>query len=681
MPSASTTGGNQRAGRSKRQESASTVTGHLHFLGIGINEYGSDDWPNLNNAVRDVRAIAQKLQTDYGLSEANTHLLEDANASRARILRELDELSGRVKPVDSLIIYYAGHGHLITKNKNKRGFWVPVDGTAKGVHSFIRNSAVKELLADIDSLHTLLISDSCFSGSLFVRSQRSSKLTATELHQLPSRWAICSGRHDETVADGPLGGHSPFAESILDVLSNTEREYITTNFLYEQVRDQTRSNYDQIPDGGPLASVGHKRGEFVFQRRAEEAPDAEKTAELEAELAKCDELLLQKEFRKAKRRLRVLKEEIHEELQTELAETRLLAAVEERIGFCESYRQYSEWYERLEQRALLLSEQRYEERLIKLRQQEEESIKKLSIEERWEAITDGSSEELTQAQELQERNPVKQQSSESVRNVPGMTEKMVLVEGGAFEMGDVLGEGEKNEKPVHTVTLRDFYIGIHAVTFAEYDLYCKAAGVELPPDEGWGRGQRPVIRVNWFEAVKYCNWLSEQAGRKPVYTINEEGVSADWDVAGFRLPTEAEWEFAARGSGQKIRFGNGKDEANSAEINYNASSASIFNHKGSYRRKTVPVGSLSSPNSLGLHDMSGNVWEWCWDWWGEYLDFAQEQPVGPASGSRRVLRGGSWFSGSSSCRLVYRYQLPPASKDISIGFRVVLSTSSDEANE
>ncbi len=160
MPSASSKGGKQRAGRSKQREADSLAMGDLYFLGIGINEYQSDDWPNLNNAVRDVRAIAELLQQNYGLSKAQTYLLEDGDASRARILRELDDMSGRIKPVDSLIIYYAGHGHLITKNNNKRGFWVPADGTGKGIHSFIRNSAVKELLADINSLHTLLISDS-----------------------------------------------------------------------------------------------------------------------------------------------------------------------------------------------------------------------------------------------------------------------------------------------------------------------------------------------------------------------------------------------------------------------------------------------------------------------------------------------------------------------------------------
>ncbi|MEL7424855.1 MAG: SUMF1/EgtB/PvdO family nonheme iron enzyme [Bacteroidota bacterium] len=730
MPSASTTGGNQRAGRSKRREDDNPVIENLHFLGIGINEYQSDDWPNLNNAVRDVRAIANLLQQDFGLSEELTTYLEDEAATRAGILRELDDLSRRVKPADSLIIYYAGHGHLITKNKNKRGFWVPANATVKGVHSFIRNSAVKELLADINSLHILLISDSCFSGSLFVRGQRSSKLTAAELHKLPSRWAICSGRHDETVADGLPGGHSPFAESILDVLSHTKQEYITTNFLYEQVRDQTRSNYDQIPDGGPLANAGHKRGEFVFLRTPKEDPDSERVAELEAELAKCDEQLLQKEFRKVKRRLRVLKEEIQEELQSEKAKSRLLAEVDQRIGFCENYRQYGEWYERLEERGLSRVKKQQKEKLNDYQEEQKKLLAELaSLKKELTEAKAAEKAQRSQAQELKDLGKVQERAimklnaqlvslegqlviaqaaekeqrtrvqeleqslkklgeegqtetphrPEPLPNTPavikGILNNMILVKGGTFEMGDLFGEGIDNQKPVHVVTLRDFYMGIHAVTFAEYGRYCKATGAELPSDQGWGRGQRPVININWFEAVKYCNWLSEQAGRRPVYTIKGTEVSADWNAVGFRLPTEAEWEFAARGGGQIVRFGNGKDVANPSEINFDASTGSAFSKQGISRGETVMVGSLNSPNTLGLHDMSGNVWEWCWDWRGSYSASAKVQPTGPSSGHFRVLRGGSWSYDPQACRVAYRVSYLPSARYNHVGFRVVVSPS------
>ncbi|MEL7426296.1 MAG: caspase family protein, partial [Bacteroidota bacterium] len=256
-----------RAGRNEQKSDRVNLnTGITYFLGIGIDEY--QHWPRLRNAVRDVHSISELLISDYGVTPEHSYTLFDQQASRAAIIELLEDLAKRVKPTDSLIVYYAGHGHL---NDRKRGYWVPADAPKDGISYYISNSTIRDYLGDIPSLHTLLISDSCFSGSLFVRGERSGDLAAHELSKLSSRWAICSGRHDEVVADGPEDGHSPFAESILDVLRHTDRPLITTNFLFEQVRDQTRANYDQLPDGGPIQGVGHKRGQFIFRRTKTEA--------------------------------------------------------------------------------------------------------------------------------------------------------------------------------------------------------------------------------------------------------------------------------------------------------------------------------------------------------------------------------------------------------------------------
>ena len=256
-----------RAGRGKQKsEKVNQNTGTTYFLGIGIDDYQA--WPRLRNAVRDVRSVSDLLISDYGLTREHTFTLFDEEATRTAIIELLEKMAQRVKPTDSLLVYYAGHGHL---NERQRGYWVPADAPRDGISHYIPNSTIRDYLGDIPSLHTLLISDSCFSGSLFVRGERSGDLAVDELAKLSSRWAICSGRHDEVVADGPKDGHSPFAESILDVLRHTERPHITANFLFEQVRDQTRANYDQLPDGGPIQGVGHKRGQFIFRRTKTEA--------------------------------------------------------------------------------------------------------------------------------------------------------------------------------------------------------------------------------------------------------------------------------------------------------------------------------------------------------------------------------------------------------------------------
>jgi formylglycine-generating enzyme required for sulfatase activity len=251
-------------------------------------------------------------------------------------------------------------------------------------------------------------------------------------------------------------------------------------------------------------------------------------------------------------------------------------------------------------------------------------------------------------------------------------QEMVLVQGGKFDMGDVMGDKEyDNEKPVHSVTLSSFYLGKTEVTFDEYDAYCTATNTEKSDDAGWGRGNRPVINVSWFDAVEYCNWLSEKQNLTKVYTISGDKVTADWSATGYRLPTEAEWEYAARQRGQKVRFGNGKDIADPSEINFDGSAdyKKTYSVSGQYREKTTPVGSFPA-NSLGLHDMSGNVWEWCWDWYGDYASGSQTNPHGAGSGSNRVLRGGSWINIPANARAARRGYGAPSDRFANYGFRL-----------
>ncbi|MCK6695446.1 MAG: formylglycine-generating enzyme family protein, partial [Thermoanaerobaculia bacterium] len=268
---------------------------------------------------------------------------------------------------------------------------------------------------------------------------------------------------------------------------------------------------------------------------------------------------------------------------------------------------------------------------------------------------------------------------------------MVFVAGGTFRMGDTFGEGGSGEQPVHDVTLGDFYISPTEVTFDEYDLFCQATGRSKPGDQGWGRGRRPVINVDWYDAIEYCNWLSRQHRYTPAYTVDKSRKDPNntntyddkkWTVAlvpgadGYRLPTEAEWEYAARGRGQKVRFGNGKNIADPGEINFDGSAEykQGYSVAGVYRGKTVSAGSLGSPNALGLHDMSGNVWEWCWDWYDgkQYEKDANGayNPTGAGSGQYRVVRGGSWGYNPGGCRAADRSGWYPLGRGLNFGFRV-----------
>ncbi|MCB9283820.1 MAG: SUMF1/EgtB/PvdO family nonheme iron enzyme [Lewinellaceae bacterium] len=273
---------------------------------------------------------------------------------------------------------------------------------------------------------------------------------------------------------------------------------------------------------------------------------------------------------------------------------------------------------------------------------------------------------------------------------------MVLIPGGTFTMGDVMGDKEwDDELPLHEVTLDSFRMGRFAVTFDEYDAFCEATKREKPKDEGWGRGRRPVINVSWYDAVEYCNWLSEIWDLEPAYTIDKnkqdpnntsDNDKQKWLVTfnpkawGYRLPTEAQWEYAARQGGKKVRFGNDKDVADPKEINFDGSKdyKKPYSQVGEYREQTLPVGSLNSPNELGLHDMSGNVWEWCWDWFGNYSSDAQTDPTGPLGGSDRVARGGSWYGGPRDCRVAARDGDDATNRYYNLGFRLVLPPGSSE---
>jgi formylglycine-generating enzyme required for sulfatase activity len=167
----------------------------------------------------------------------------------------------------------------------------------------------------------------------------------------------------------------------------------------------------------------------------------------------------------------------------------------------------------------------------------------------------------------------------------------------------------------------------------------------------------PVEKVTWFEAVEFCNRLSQLEGLTLVYTINGKDVSCNWSANGYRLPTEAEWEYACR-AGTTTPYNTGNNITTS-QANYNG-----------YYSRPISVGSYA-PNPWGLYDMHGNVDEWCWDWYGSYSSGAQTNPRGPASGTYHVVRGGNWYNYSPGLRSAYRGLFSPSVQEESIGFRVV----------
>jgi len=275
--------------------------------------------------------------------------------------------------------------------------------------------------------------------------------------------------------------------------------------------------------------------------------------------------------------------------------------------------------------------------------------------------------------------------------------EMVLIPAGGFQMGDSLNEGYFDELPVHSVRVSALAMDAFEVTKGLWDdvaMWAAAHGYDIDPTSAQGKGPtHPAVDVSWYEAVKWANARSEREGLKPCYTVGwrvyrtgqSPDVSCNWDTSGYRLPTETEWEKAARGGVEGRRFPwSDADTIQHARANYYSRGDQSYdtsptreyhpdvdNHPTPY---TSPAGSFA-PNGYGLYDMAGNVWEWCWDWYDEavYASSVESDPRGPASGTYRVLRGGAWDNFGDHCRVAHRYVFWPDRGIYHLGFRLVRS--------
>ena len=257
-------------------------------------------------------------------------------------------------------------------------------------------------------------------------------------------------------------------------------------------------------------------------------------------------------------------------------------------------------------------------------------------------------------------------------------ENFVLIKGGSFRMGSPETEAWRSaDETQHSVTVSDFYMSKYELTQKEYE---EITGSNPSSFSG---GNLPVENITWLDAAAYCNARSEKEGLIPVYTIDGQNVSWDRSANGYRLPTEAEWEYACRaGTTTPFYMENSPsaEEANyyghypyEIEDNY-FSQGNLEVKPGEYRETTVPVDSFSE-NPYGLYNMHGNVSEWVWDYYGDYPTDEQTDPAGPASGTLRVYRGGGWNDFAKNMRSAYRAALEQNNSSFNLGIRLVLNAS------
>ncbi len=221
--------------------------------------------------------------------------------------------------------------------------------------------------------------------------------------------------------------------------------------------------------------------------------------------------------------------------------------------------------------------------------------------------------------------------------------EVIPLAGGEFAMGQP--DGRDEERPVHRVRVGPFGLARLQVTNAQYDLFQRATGRRRPrfrDEAAFSNPRQPVVGVSWHDAVAYCDWLSEQAGRR------------------FRLPTEAEWEWAARGGLEACLYPWGNEPVTERE-----------NYQNRWIEGPEPV-ATSAPNPFGFYDLCENVHEWCADWYdaGYYAVSPSDNPPGPAVGSRRASRGGAWRHQIKIARCAARSSIPPEFEYADYGFRV-----------
>ncbi len=282
-------------------------------------------------------------------------------------------------------------------------------------------------------------------------------------------------------------------------------------------------------------------------------------------------------------------------------------------------------------------------------------------------------------------------------DAPAAPTGFALIPAGVFTMGDAL-DGD-SAVPTHTVTVSAFYMAQNLVTKAQWDTVRTWAISNGYSDLEAGAGKasnHPVQRILWFQMVKWCNARSQKEGLTPAYytndaqttvyktgDVNVTNAQVKWTANGYRLPTEAEWEKAARGglSGKRFPWG---DTISQSQANYYAYSSYSYDLSGAVNNfhptyatggypYTSPVGSFAA-NGYGLNDMAGNVWQWCWDWYGTYDTASPTDPRGVSSGSSRVYRGGGWDDVAGYCRVADRNYVNPSYAFENVGFRVARSS-------
>lgn len=657
--------------------SGTEVAGDQWLLVIGIDTYIY--WPRLQTAANDAKSVRDALLSRYHFDKDHLIELYNEQATRKNILGKLRFLAKNVDKDDSLVIFYAGHGHL--DSITKTGSWIPVEGGIEDASAWISNHDIKNYLrVDVTKAkHILLISDSCFSGDFF-RSYRSKLPEVTDqvikkAYELTSRQSITSGGL-EPVSDAGFGRNSIFSHFLVETLKENQKPFLVPSDLFPPIKAGVAENAEQFPRFGSLRDTGGQQGGEIVLFLKQDSRLKDLSAEA-ANLQKELDSLKQMEAASEEARTREAAEIAKREREVADLDAKIVE-IKNRMGT----RAIETGYGLESMLAMIQQKEQQQKRIdeLKIQTEAEEDRRRAEIgqlkaqnrekriaavkedigkykkivasrfgedmkDSAWKSLIDKYPEaEGLESGDIEGLLPIAVYGG--LVNTLGM--KFVRIPAGSFIMGSPCNEpGRDNDARPHRVTItKPYYMQTTEVTQQQWDAVMGTrpwSGKEYVRDDP----DCPAVYISWNDCQEFIKKLNEKEGDNK-----------------YRLPTEAEWEYACRAdSTTKFCFGDSSGLiGNYAWYTGNADGAGEdYAHR---------VGT-KNPNAWGLYDMHGNVWEWCQDWKHTYPSGHVTDPTGPSSGSRRVFRGGSWGNGPLGCRSADRLGYPPRGKSGYVGFRLI----------
>lgn len=624
---------------------------------VGVQKYDDPDFINIEPALKNVAEFKKVLLDDsiFGIPEHNIHEL--INGKDVEIEDELEKLTKAAKKsgISTILFFFTGHGY---KRTDKKYYLATTNSRKSRINrsgkSAIAFEELESIFRESQIRQSIIILDACFSGII-----AQGEDDVIEAKPWRGSYRLTSSHATEKSYFTPKADHTVFTGELLRIFregSEVDREKLSLEELYLLLKEAVfAKNPDMVPQQRPSEEIAASK--YQFFRNKQFNHESKFVRESQEEIFDYLEDIFAGKKRKSQNGLRRLKREVTDLLES-TAQAEPLIRIDAEIDFClrigkempklETVIRNKNADEINELKQKLKSS---EKEFVALVNKHEGAERELLVSKR-KAIDSTKTIHELRAEIEQLKSRIEELSSPEPENnttqdfsdlIGKESTNMIFIEGGTFQMGSAEDDSESydNEKPQHEVSLSDFYLAKYPVT---QGLWRAVMGSDPEKSYFKGCGNCPVEGVSWTDAEEFLKKLNSQTNKS------------------YRLPSETEWEYAARGGVESkgYKYAGSNDPKKVAWYDENSD------------EKTHQVGDLAS-NELGLHDMSGNVWEWCQDWYDDYPAGPQIDPQGPENGNPRVVRGGSWSGAAQYCRVASRRHVPPGSRLSLVGFRLAHS--------